>query len=99
MNKESDAELEDTVRRLRNILPYLRDWRPWQREIRRLESNIVKLRKNRFTKLARTLEESLPILKSVLDEEKAIHAFTINRLVAKLEEVDREKKTLRRRKS
>ena len=98
MNKDSHAELVDTVRRLRDILPYVKDWRPWQREIRRLERNIIKLRKNRFTKIARTLEESLPTLKSVLDEEKTIHAFTINRLVAKLEN-STTKKRLRRRKS
>ena len=84
MNKQRQAELEDTVMSLRKLLPYLKDWEAWQREIRRLEVNIVKLRKHRFTRLARTLEESLPILKTILHEEKTEHAFTVNELVAKL---------------
>ncbi len=86
MSKDRQVVLEHTVRRFRNILPYLKDWNAWQRKIRRLERNVVKLRKNRFTKLARTLEESLPMLKSVLDEEKAEHAFTV-RLIARLGEL------------
>ncbi len=97
MSKDKQADLEDTVRRFRNILPYLKDWNPWQREIFRLERNIVKLRKNRYPKLAKTLEESLPMLKSVLDEEKSEHAFTVNQLVAKLDKPDLRQKTLPRR--
>ncbi len=97
MSKDGQAELEDTVRRFRNILPYLKDWNPWQREIFRLERNIVKLRKNRYPKLARTLEESLPMLKSVLAEEKTEHAFTVNQLVARLDKLDRRNKALGRR--
>ncbi len=97
MSHDREAELEDTVRRLRNILPYLKDWNPWAREIRRLERNIVKLRKNRYPKLARTLEESLSTLKSVLDEEKTEHAFTVNQLVAKLDKLDRGNKASRGR--
>jgi hypothetical protein len=97
MNKDRHADLEDTVRRFRNILPYLKDWNPWQREIRRLERNILKLRKNRYRKLARTLEESLALLKAVLGEEKTEHAFTVNQLVTKLDKLDRGNKALRRR--
>ncbi len=97
MSKDRQAELEDTVRRFRNILPYLKDWNPWQREILRLERNIVKLRKNRYPKLAKTLEESLALLKPVLDEEKTQHAFTANQLVAKLDKLDRKPKAIRRR--
>lgn len=97
MTKDRQAYLEDTARRFRNILPYLKDWNPWQREIRRLERNSVKLRKNRYPKLARTLEESLPMLKSVLDEEKNEHAFTVNQLVARLDKLDRGNKSLRGR--
>ncbi len=97
MSKDRQANLEDTVRRFRNILPYLKDWHPWQREICRLERNMVKLRKNRYPKLARTLEESLALLKSVLDEEKTKHAFTVNQLVAKLDKLDRGNTALRRR--
>ena len=69
----------------RNLLPYLKDWEAWQREVRRLERNIVKLRKHRFHKLARTLETSLSVLTSSLTEEKKEHAFTVNRLVASLD--------------
>ncbi len=97
MSKDGQAELEDTVRRFRNILPYLKDWNPWQREIFRLERNIVKLRKNRYPKLARTLEESLLMLKSVLAEERTEHAFTVNQLVARLDKLDRRNKELGRR--
>ncbi len=58
---------------------------------------MVKLRRNRYPKLARTLGESLPMLKSVLDEEKTEHAFTVNQLVAKLDKLDRGNNALRRR--
>ncbi len=58
---------------------------------------MVKLRENRYPKLAKTLEESLTMLKSVLDEEKTEHAFTVNQLVTKLDKLDRRHKTLRRR--
>ena len=68
----------------RNLLPYLKDWEAWQREVRRLERNILKLRKHRFHRLAKTLEDSLPVLRLSLTEEKKEHAFTMNRLVAKL---------------
>ena len=69
----------------RNLLPYLKDWDAWQREVRRLERNIVKLKKHRFHRLAKTLEDSLPILTLSLREEKKEHAFTVNRLVASLD--------------
>ena len=69
----------------RNLLPYLKDWEAWQREVRRLERNIVKLRKHRFHRLARTLEDSLPVLRLSLEDEKKEHAFTVNQLVATLD--------------
>jgi hypothetical protein len=97
MSRDRQADLEDTIRKLRNILPYLKDWNPWQKEILRLERNIVKLRKNRYPKLARTLEQSLSMLKTVLDEVKTEHAFTVNQLVAKLDKLDRRHKELQRR--
>lgn len=78
----------------RNLLPYLKDWDAWRREVRRLEQNIVKLRKHRFHRLAKTLEDSLPILRLSLAEERKEHAFTVNRLVASL---DRETTRLRKR--
>lgn len=85
MSEKSRTELEETVRCLRNLLPYLKDWEAWQREIRRLERNEIKLRKHRFVKLAKTLDESLSRFKSVLQEERTVHAFTVNQLVAKLD--------------
>ena len=84
MNRNRIVRLERTARDLRNLLPYFRDWTAWQREIARLERNIVKLRKHRFTKLAKTLDMSLPTLKTVLNEEKREHAFTVNQLIARL---------------
>ncbi len=99
MNRERQAELEDTVRNLRKLLPYFKDWEAWQREIRRLEKNTVKLRKHRFARLASTLEKSLPRLKSVLNEEKTEHAFTVNKLVAELNNLDRRNKAEPRRKT
>jgi hypothetical protein len=99
MNRERQAELEDTVRSFRRLLPYFKDWEAWQSEIRRLEGNIVKLRKHRYTRLARTLEESLPRLKSVLSEEKTEHAFTVNKLVAELNRLERRNKARSRRKT
>ena len=99
MNREMQAELEDTVRSFRKLLPYFKDWEAWQNEIRRLERNIVKLRKHRFARLARTLDESLPTLKSVLNEEKTEHAFTVNKLIAKLDKLDRRNKVEQRRKT
>jgi len=89
------TELETTVKGFRNLLPYLKDWEAWQREVRRLERNIVKLRKHRFHRLAKTLEDSLPILRLSLREEKKEHAFTVNQLVARL---DRETTRLSKRK-
>ena len=88
MNRGKTARLDRTVKDLRNLLPYFKDWDAWQREVRRLERNIVKLRRHRFTKLARTLEASLPALKMVLNEEKRVHAFTVNRLIARLRRED-----------
>ena len=85
----SRTELEATVKSFRNLLPYLKDWDAWQKEIRRLERNILKLRKHRFQRLARTLENSLPVLNLSLNEERKEHAFTVNRLVARLEREDR----------
>jgi hypothetical protein len=82
------------VKCFRNLLPYLKDWEAWQREIRRLERNILKLRKHRFHRLAKTLEDSLPILTLSLREEKKEHAFTVNRLLASL---DRETTPLSKR--
>ncbi len=70
---------------LRNLLPYIKDWEAWQREVRRLEQNVVKLRRHKFVRLARTLEDSLPILRSVLKEEKLNHQFTVNRSIAELD--------------
>ena len=98
MNRERQLELEDTVRNLRKLLPYFKDWEAWQREIRRLERNTVKLRNHRFARLARTLEESLPRLRSVLSEEKTEHAFTINQLIIELNNLDRSHKAKSRRK-
>ncbi len=37
-------------------------------------------------RLARNLEDSLPVLKSVLREEKVNHQFTVNRSIAELDE-------------
>jgi hypothetical protein len=99
MNRERQLELEDTVRDLRRLLPYFKDWESWQREIRRLEGNIVKLRRHRFARLARTLEESLPRLKSVLSEEKTEHAFTINQLITELNRLERRNKAGSQRKT
>jgi hypothetical protein len=85
MSRNADLELKEIVRGLRNLLPYLKDWNAWQREIARLERNVVKLRKHRYARLARTLEGSLSILRMVLYEEKKEHAFTLNQLIRKLE--------------
>ena len=85
------TELDPTVRKFRNLLPYLKYWGEWQREIRRLERNIVKLRRHRFTKLSKTLAESLPTLKSALDEERVEHAFTVNELIERLDKMDNRK--------
>jgi hypothetical protein len=86
MSRKADVELKEILRDLRNLLPYLKDWNGWQRELARLERNSVKLRKHRYAKLARTLERSLSILRTVLDEERKSHAFTVNRLIIKLED-------------
>jgi len=99
MNRERQAELDDTVRSFRKLLPYFKDWEAWQKEISRLERNTVKLRKHRFAKLAKTLEESLPRLKSVLREEKTEHAFTVNKLIAELDRLDQRNKVAPRRKT
>ncbi|TMI54929.1 hypothetical protein E6H18_10365 [Candidatus Bathyarchaeota archaeon] len=84
MAKDADVERKKIVQGLRNLLPYLKDWNAWQREVVRLEKNVVKLRKHRYGKLARTLEDSLSILRLVLDEERKVHAFTVNRLIIRL---------------
>lgn len=89
-----NVEVERMVLGLRNLLPYLKDWDAWQRELRRLENNIAKLRKHRYGKLARTLQESLLILRIVLAEERKVHAFTVNRLIIRL---DGDDKTSRKR--
>jgi len=89
MSRRADVERKKMVRGLRNLLPYLKDWNSWQRELVRLERNSVLLRKHRYVKLARTLEGSLSILRTVLDEEKKEHAFTVNRLIVRLADRDR----------
>ena len=89
MSRRADVERKKMVRGLRNLLPYLKDWNSWQRELVRLERNSVLLRKHRYAKLARTLEGSLSILRTVLDEEKKEHAFTVNRLIVRLADRDR----------
>jgi len=89
MSRRADVEPKKMVRGLRNLLPYLKDWNAWQRELVRLEKNSVLLRKHRYVKLARTLEGSLSILRKVLDEERKEHAFTVNRLIIRLEDRDR----------
>src|SRR2546427_4841698 len=43
MSRKADVERKEIVRGLRNLLPYLKDWNAWQREIARLERNVVKL--------------------------------------------------------
>lgn len=78
------------MKAFRNLLPYLKDWEAWQKEVRRLERNVGKLRKHRFHRLAKTLEDSLPDLRLSLTEERKEHAFTVNRLLASL---DRRKTT------
>src|SRR2546427_6984935 len=88
MSGNADAKLRKMVRDLRNLLPSLKDWDAWQRELARLERNSVKLRRHRYAKLARTLEESQPILRMVLDEEKKMHAFTVKRLITRLNRRD-----------
>ncbi len=87
---EQSRKAKATVRSFRNLLPYLKDWEAWQREVRRLERNAIKLRKRRFHRLAKTLEDSLRVLKFSLNEERKKHAFTVNKLVARL---DRENRT------
>jgi len=89
MSRKTDLELKEVVHGLRNLMPYLKDWNAWQRELARLERNIVKLRKHRYAKLARTLEESLSTLRTVLDEERKTHAFTVNRLMIRLDDENR----------
>jgi len=89
MNGKADVELKKMVRDLRNLLPYLKDWNAWQRELARLERNSIKLRKHRYAKLARTLEESLSTLRTVLNEERKTHAFTVNRLMIRLDDENR----------
>ncbi len=42
MTGNRQAESEETLKGLRNLLPYLKNWSAWQGEIRRLERNIVK---------------------------------------------------------
>lgn len=88
MNVKSRSELEATVEGFLNLLPYLKDWDAWQREVKRLERNILKLKKHRRHRLARTLENTLPVLRRALDEDRKEHAFTVNRLVATLERGD-----------
>ncbi len=85
MKPSRQKELETTVEAFRNLLPYLKDWNAWQREVMRLQRNILKLRKHRFHRLAKTLEDSLPVLRISLKKEKKEHAFTVNRLVARLD--------------
>ena len=85
----SRVESKIVIRSLRNLLPYFKDWNAWNSEIRRLERNLVTLRRHRYRKLAMTLENALPVLRTILDEEKKDHAFTINRLVAKLNREDK----------
>lgn len=89
MAGDADVERKKIVRGLRNLLPYIKDWNAWQRELVRLEKNAVKLRRHRYRKLARTLEESLSILRLVLDEERKVHAFTVNRLIIRLDRGDK----------
>src|SRR2546426_3292916 len=89
MSRKADVELKKMVRDLRNLLPYLKDWNAWQRELARLERNSIKLRKHRYAKLARTLEESLSTLRTVLNEERKTHAFTVNRLMIRLDDENR----------
>src|SRR5436853_6699131 len=85
MSRNADLELKEIVRGLRNLLPYLKDWNAWQREIARLGSNVVKLRKHRYARRARTLEGSPSILRMVLHEEKKEHAFPVNQLITRLD--------------
>ncbi len=91
-----ESKLKMTLRDLRNILPYLKDWDQWQREIARLERNMVKLRKHRFNKLGRTLENSLITLRRVLNEEKKQHAFTVNHLLMRLSKQDNLRRSRKR---
>ena len=76
----------DTLRALLDLLPYMKDWDDWQKEIRRLETNIVRLRKHREGRLAKILEESLPALKSALQGERVNHQFTVNRSLREMDE-------------
>jgi len=89
MKLSSRVELKIVIRSLRNLLPYFKDWNDWNAEIRRLERNLVALRRHRYRKLARTLENALPVLRTILNEERKEHAFTINRLVARLNREDK----------
>lgn len=86
VDSNDQADLARTVSSLRNLLPYIKDWEAWQREVRRLERNVVKLRRHKELRLARTLEDSLPALKSVLSEEKVHHQFSVNRSIAELDD-------------
>ena len=74
-----------TLRSFLNLLPYLKDWEDWQVEVHRLEGDIVKLRNHGEEKLARTLEDSLPTLKSALKAERENHQFTVNKFIRELE--------------
>ena len=76
----------DTLRALLDLLPYMNDWEDWQKEIRRLETNVVRLRKHREERLAKILEESLPASKSALQGERVNHQFTVNRSLREMDE-------------
>jgi len=89
MKLSSRVESKIVIRSLRNLLPYFKDWNAWNSEIRRLERHLVTLRRHRYRKLAMTLENALPVLRTILNEERKEHAFTINRLVAKLNREDK----------
>ena len=69
-----------------DLLPYMKDWDDWQKEIRRLETKVVRLRKHGEERLARILEESLPALKSALRGERVNHQFTVNRFLIEVDE-------------
>ncbi len=89
MRPKSRAGSKRATRHLRNLLPYFMDWNDWNTELLRLEGNVVTLRRHRFRKLARTLEDALPVLRAILDEERKEHAFSVNSLLAKLNREDR----------
>lgn len=87
------------LRRLRGLLPYLNDWDGWQREVNRLERNIITLRAHGSVKLAKTLESGLPALRLALEEERVNHQFTVNQFMAELDELDRKHKVGDKRQS